>query len=80
MNRDQRGAVAVIVAICAVMLFGFAAYAVDSGHLWAARRGLITAADGAALASAKDYAIGKPGCATAAGSCRSYRRSTAVWS
>ena len=37
-NRDQRGAVAIIVAICAVMIFGFAAYAIDSGHLWAARR------------------------------------------
>ncbi len=67
-SRDQRGAVAVIVAICAVMIFGFAAYAIDSGHLWAARRGLVTAADAAALASAKDYALGKPGCATAAGS------------
>ena len=46
-NRDQRGAVAVIVAICAVMIFGFAAYAIDGGHLWEARRGLVTAVDGA---------------------------------
>ncbi len=66
-NRDERGAVAIFVAICAVMIFGFAAYAVDSGHLWQARRGLVTAADAAALASASDYAVGKPGCSTAAG-------------
>ena len=65
-SRDERGAVAIIVAICAVMIFGFAAYAIDSGQLWTARRHLVTAADGAALASAKDYAMGKPGCSTAA--------------
>ncbi len=67
-TRDERGAIAVLVAICAVVIFGFAAYAIDSGHLWQARRGLVTAADGAALASAKDYALGKAGCSTAAGS------------
>ena len=66
--RDERGAIAVLVAICAVVIFGFAAYAIDSGHLWQARRGLVTAADGAALASAKDYALGKAGCSTTAGS------------
>lgn len=68
MNRDEKGAIAVIVAICALMIFAFAAYAVDAGHVWQARRGLLTAADGAALASAKDYATGKAGCSTSAGS------------
>ena len=67
-TRDERGAIAILVAICAVVIFGFAAFAIDSGHLWQARRGLVTAADGAALASAKDYALGKPGCSTTAGS------------
>ena len=37
-RRDERGAVAVIVAICAVMFFGFAAYAIDSGNAWQTRR------------------------------------------
>ena len=65
--RDERGAIAIIVALCAVVIFGFAAYTIDSGQAWTARRHLVTAADGAALASAKDYATGKPGCSTAAG-------------
>lgn len=65
---DQNGAVAIFVAICSVMIFGFAAYAIDGGHIWEARRGLVTAADGGALAAANDYAAGKAGCATAAGS------------
>lgn len=67
MTRDERGAVAVIVAICSVLIFGFAAFAIDAGQSWATRRHLVTAADGAALASAGDYALGKAGCATAAG-------------
>lgn len=68
MTGDQNGAVAIFVAICSVMIFGFAAYAIDGGHIWEARRGLVTAADGGALAAANDYAAGKAGCATAAGS------------
>ena len=67
-NRDDRGVVAVIVALCAVMLFSFAAYAIDTGHVWSERRHLITAADASALASAKDSAIGRAGCNTAAAS------------
>ncbi len=67
-TRDERGAVAVVVAICGIMIFGFAAYAIDSGRLWSDRRHLITAADASALGSANDYAIGGSGCQTAAGS------------
>jgi Flp pilus assembly protein TadG len=67
-NRDERGAVAVIVAICALMIFGFAAYAIDSGQAWTSRRHLVTAADASALATAKAYSEGKDGCATAAAS------------
>ena len=65
-TRDERGAVAIIVAICALLLFGFAAYTIDAGQVWSTRRHLVTASDGAALASAKDYAVGKAGCSTAA--------------
>jgi Flp pilus assembly protein TadG len=65
-NRDESGAVAVIVGICAVMLFAFASYAIDSGHVWASRRQLVTAADASALASAKAYSEGTDGCASAA--------------
>ncbi len=56
-----------IVAICSVLIFGFAAFSIDAGQAWTARRHLVTAADGAALASAGDYATGKVGCASAAG-------------
>jgi Flp pilus assembly protein TadG len=64
-NRDERGAVAVIVAICAVVIFGFAAYSIDAGRLWTSRRHLVTTADAAALAGAKDYALGQAGCSSA---------------
>ena len=68
MNRDERGAVAVIVAICLVVIFGFAAYAVDAGRAWTSRRHLVTAADAGALAGAKGYAEGTNGCASAGSS------------
>ena len=60
----ERGAVAIIVAICAVVLFGMAAYALDTGNAWGTRRHLITATDAAALAAAQKYAVGGNGCAT----------------
>lgn len=59
---DERGAVALIVAISSVMLFGFAAYAIDAGSLWQTRRNMITATDAGALASASDYSVGDNGC------------------
>ena len=61
---SERGAVAVIVAICAVVLFGMAAYAIDAGDAWRTRRNLITATDAAALAAAEKYAVGSDGCST----------------
>jgi Flp pilus assembly protein TadG len=60
----ERGAVAVIIAICAVVLFGMAAFAIDIGDAWQTRRRLITATDAAALAAAQKYAVGGDGCAT----------------
>jgi Flp pilus assembly protein TadG len=61
--RDERGAVAVVVAILLVVLFGFAAFALDTGNAWQSRRHLITATDAAALAAAREFALGQNGCA-----------------
>jgi hypothetical protein len=63
-GERERGAVAVIIAICAVVILGFAAFAVDLGDAWQTRRRLITATDAAALAAAQKYAVGEDGCAT----------------
>lgn len=63
---DEQGAVAIIVAICSVVLFGFAAYAIDAGNLWQTRRNMVTATDAAALASAAEYSIGGNGCSSSA--------------
>jgi len=65
-TRDERGAVAVIVAVCAVLIFGATAYAVDLGNAWETRRNMTTGADAAALAAAADYALGDNGCASSA--------------
>lgn len=53
-RRDERGAVAVTVALLMVPLIGFAALAVDVASLWAQRQQLQTGADAAALAIASD--------------------------
>jgi Flp pilus assembly protein TadG len=63
---DERGAVAIIVAVCAIVLFGFAAYAIDAGNLWATRRSMVTATDASALASAADFSVGLNGCSSSA--------------
>lgn len=52
LTHDQ-GAVAVIVALLAVVLFGFGAFAVDISSLWSERQQLQNGADGAALAVAQ---------------------------
>jgi Flp pilus assembly protein TadG len=62
-RRDERGAVAVMVAIFLVMLMSMAAFALDSGNGWQTRRELITATDAAALAAAETYAQNGNGCA-----------------
>ena len=54
---EDQGAVAITAAVSMVLLFAATALAVDVGMLWAARRGLITATDAAALAAAREYAI-----------------------
>lgn len=63
-RRDrEHGAVAVLVAILAVALIGFAALAVDLGASWSDRRQLQNGADAAALAIGQDCASGYDGCA-----------------
>ena len=57
----ERGATAIIVALLLVPLLGFAAIAVDVGALYAERARLQTAADAAALAVARDCAMGACG-------------------
>jgi Flp pilus assembly protein TadG len=61
-GRDERGAVAVMVAIMLVLLMSMAAFALDTGNGWRTRRELITATDAAALAAAETYAQNGNGC------------------
>ena len=62
--RAHRGAVAVIVALSSVALFGFAGVALDVGRLYVNRTELQTAADACALAAA-----GELTCDPGAGTC-----------
>lgn len=57
--HDEQGAVAVVVAICLVLLFTFAALAVDLGLWLTERRQLQSAADAAALAGCRELAAGE---------------------
>jgi Flp pilus assembly protein TadG len=59
---DERGAVAVMIAIVLTLLMGMAAFALDTGNGWQTRRHLITATDAAALAAAETYAENGNGC------------------
>jgi Flp pilus assembly protein TadG len=59
--KDDDGAIAVIVAVLAVVLFGFGALVVDAGALYDERRQLQNGADGAALALAQSCAAGPCG-------------------
>ena len=52
--KQEKGAVAVIIAILIVVLIGMAAYAIDVGSLYHERRHLQTVADAAALAGAQE--------------------------
>lgn len=53
-RKQEEGSVAVIVAICLTVLFGFTALAVDFGMMAACRQSMQNAADAAALAGAAD--------------------------
>jgi Flp pilus assembly protein TadG len=55
--HKEDGAAAVVVALMLVVLMGFGALAVDVGSLYKARREMVTAADAAALAGARQLAL-----------------------
>jgi Flp pilus assembly protein TadG len=53
MASDERGVAAILVALVILVLLGFAALAIDIGHLFAVRNELQNAADAGALAGAR---------------------------
>jgi len=53
MLKDERGVTAIVVALALLLLIGFAALAIDVGHLCVARAELQNAADAGALAGAR---------------------------
>jgi Putative Flp pilus-assembly TadE/G-like len=57
-DRRERGAVAVVVAICMVVVMGFTALAVDVGSIYSDRQQLQNGADAAALAIAQSCVRG----------------------
>jgi hypothetical protein len=69
--RDERGMTAAVAAVGVVAIFGAAVLTVDAGSLLAARRGMVTATDTAALTGVR-AAIG----VTTTGPCPSGVRST----
>lgn len=69
---DDRGAVAVLVALLAVALFGFGAIVIDVGALYAERRELQTGADAGSLAIAQDCAAENCDAASAAAASAKY--------
>src|SRR4051794_13186190 len=63
--KDERGAVAIIVALIMVVLLGFAALAVDISAAWSEKKQLQNGADAGALAIAQACAKGACGNPTA---------------
>lgn len=53
----QRGNVSIVVAFIMVLLFGIAALVVDFGALYVERRNMVTAADAAVLAGARELVL-----------------------
>ena len=71
--RDDAGAVAILVAILSLVLFGLAAFVVDLGRARAARLELQSVADASALAGANAmYVNGIPNTANAAAAVKTY--------
>jgi hypothetical protein len=52
LGKNEKGATLVLVAICMMVLLGFAAFAIDIGHLVVTKNELQNAADAGALAGA----------------------------
>ncbi len=53
-TQHQRGAVAIIVALCLTLLIGMLGLVLDLGHVYVAKTELQNAADAAALSGAKE--------------------------
>jgi Flp pilus assembly protein TadG len=62
---DERGAVAVVVALALIALLGVSALVLDAGNLYWERRQLQAGADAGALAAAQDFAAGEDAAALA---------------
>lgn len=60
--HPNRGAVALMMSVAMIAIFGFTALTVDLGNAWQNRRHLVTATDSAALAAAQEYALHGVGC------------------
>ena len=58
-HRSEEGAVAVVVALGLIVIFGMTALVIDVGGLLTAKRTMVSAADSAALAAAQSCALGK---------------------
>ena len=67
-SRGERGQVLAVVAVALVALLGVAAFAIDVGYAYYAKRQLQSATDAAALAGAQDL----PNAATAITTATSY--------
>jgi Flp pilus assembly pilin Flp len=63
--KDERGAVAIIVALVMVVMLGFAALAVDVSAMWAEKRQLQNGADAGSLAVAQTCAKTPASCSMA---------------
>ncbi len=61
-RRRDRGAVALMVSVSLIAIFGFTALSIDLGNAWQNRRQLINSTDSAALAAAQEYAVLGAGC------------------
>lgn len=66
-RQDDRGAAAVVIALCMVMLLGFAAIAIDLGVAWVDKKQLQNGADAGALALAQACASGTGECPAGTG-------------
>ncbi len=67
-KRRDRGAVAVMVSVSMITIFGFTALSIDLGNAWQNRRQLVNATDASALAAAQEYALLGTGCGPIANS------------
>ena len=57
-RRDDEGAIAIVVAVCLIVMMAAAALTVDVGGLYLRRRSLVNGADSAALSAARTCARG----------------------